>query len=163
MSVSATPILRAATPEDAALIGRLTREAWTGRVSANSSAYRESDADIAQQITEGGGFILCLEDTPIGSARYSPVDGAWEVRRVGVLPPYRGKGYSLLLMEAVTALARERDIAELRLAVRHDQPRLIAFYGEMGYELAPDTEYQHPNPLAPQPPTVMRRSLAPQT
>lgn len=156
--MTATPVLRPATPEDAALIHAMTFAGWVGRVHQSSSVYRETVADVAQQLTEGGGFILMLDGVPAGSARYSPVHGAWEVRRMGVLPEHRGKGYSALLMEALVVRAREQGISELRLAVRHDQPRLIAFYAGMGYEQAPNVAYAHANPQSP-PPTVMLRKL----
>jgi GNAT superfamily N-acetyltransferase len=157
--MSATPVLRAATPEDAALISRITREAWAGRVHPSSSAYRETEQHIAEQIREGGGLILSVGEIPVGSARYSPVPGAWEVRRMGVLPPYRGRGYAELMMEAVVERALAGGITELRVAVRHDQPRLIGFYASMGFVLAPELEYAHANPDNP-PPTVLRRLLA---
>jgi ribosomal protein S18 acetylase RimI-like enzyme len=155
----ATPSLRDATPFDAALISRLTREAWAGRVHPSSSAYRETEEQIAEQIREGGGLILILDSTPVGSARYSPVPGAWEVRRMGVLPAYRGRGYAELMMIAVVDRALASRVAELRVAVRHDQPRLIDFYQGLGFVLAPELEYGHANPDNP-PPTVLRRPLA---
>jgi hypothetical protein len=46
----------------------------------------------------------------------------------------------------------------LRLGVRRDQPRLVAYYGKMGFELAPGLSYAHANPAAPEP-WVMRRVL----
>jgi len=153
-----SPVLRAVTPDDAALIAGITLAAWSGRVHPSSSAYRETESDVARQLMEGGGFILSLDNAAIGSARYSPVPGAWEVRRMGVLPAFRGRGYAAILMQAVVQRARDCGVAELRLAVRQDQPRLIAFYAALGYALAPGVEYSHANPQSP-PPTVMRRPL----
>jgi GNAT superfamily N-acetyltransferase len=156
--MNTTPILRPATVADAGLIIQITRSAWTGRVDPGSSAFRETEAEIAEQIAEGGGFILSLEQTPVGSVRYSPVPDAWEVRRMGVLPEYRGKGFALAMMNAVVDHALCRGINELRLAVRYDQPRLLAFYAGMGFELAPNLKYAHQSPGSVAP-TVMRRSL----
>jgi GNAT superfamily N-acetyltransferase len=162
--VDATITLRATTPADAALIAHITRAAWTGRVDPGSSAYRETEEQIAAQLAEGGGFVLHVDTEPAGSVRYSPVvNGAsgqtvWEIRRMGVLPAWRGKGYALVMMDAVVAHARRLGVFDLRLAVRHDQPRLIEVYAGMGFALAPDLEYAHASPGSV-PPTVMRRTL----
>jgi GNAT superfamily N-acetyltransferase len=163
--MDATPVLRTATPADAALIARITRAAWSGRVDPGSSAYRETEEQIATQLAEGGGFILHVGTEPAGSVRYSPVvDGAngqtvWEIRRMGVLPAWRGKGYALMMMDAVVVLARRQGVYDLRLAVRYDQPRLVEVYAGMGFFLAPDLEYAHASPGSV-PPTVMRRTLS---
>ena len=53
---------------------------------------------------------------------------------------------------------RSADVAELRLGVRADQPRLLDLYAAFGFELAPELEYTHANPVEPAP-TVMRRML----
>jgi GNAT superfamily N-acetyltransferase len=163
--MDAMPVLRPATPADAALIAHITRSAWAGRVDPSSSAYRETEAQIAAQLAEGGGFVLHIGTEAAGSARYSPVvDGAsgqtiWEIRRMGVLPAWRGKGYALVMMDAIVAHARRQGIFDLRLAVRYDQPRLIEVYAGMGFALAPDLEYAHASPGSV-PPTVMRRTLS---
>ena len=158
-TVTVRPSVRAATLEDAALILQITLKAWQGKVHPSSSVFRETANEVAQQLGEGGGYILCVADAPVGSVRYSPVPGAWEVRRMGVLPEYRGQGLALLMMNSVVAEASRHVVPELRLAVRHDQARLIEFYAGMGFMLAPDIEYAHANPASP-PPTVMRRALA---
>jgi GNAT superfamily N-acetyltransferase len=159
--VNTLPTLRAATPDDAALISRITREAWAGRVDPTSSAHREPIEQIAAELAEGGGFVLRVGDDVAGSVRYSPVDGerAWEVRRMGVLPRWRGKGYALAMMNAVIAQARRGGIFDLRLAVRHDQRRVIEVYSEMGFVLAPHIVYTHQTPGSAAP-TVMQRLLS---
>jgi GNAT superfamily N-acetyltransferase len=153
------PLVRAAAPEDAALILQITLKAWRDKVHPSSSVFRETVGDVAQQIAEGRGCILYIADAPVGSVRFAPVPGAWEVRRMGVLPEHRGQGLGLALMNAVVAGALQREVPELRLAVRHDQSSLVEFYSGMGFALAPEIEYAHANPASP-PPTVMRRKLA---
>ena len=149
--------VRDATAADAALISRITKAAWTGRVNPNSSAFRETEVQIADDLAEGGGCVLLVDGEPAGSVRWSPVAGAWEVRRMGVLPAFRGRGHALRLMDAVVSRARQQGIAELRLAVRRDQPRLLDLYAGMGYAPAPGVEYMHANPGSPL--WVMRRKL----
>lgn len=77
---------------------------------------------------------------------------------MGVLPRWRGKGYALAMMNAVIAHARRSGIFDLRLAVRHDQPRVIEVYANMGFALAPHIIYTHQTPGSPVP-TVMQRLL----
>lgn len=155
-------VVRAASDSDAALIAELTRGAWAGKVAASSSGHRESEAAVAGQLREGGAFILLLGDAAVGSVRWSPLDldpGIWEIRRMGVLPAWRGANLSQHLLEAVIHQALESGAAELRLAVRSDQPKLIDFYAAFGFELAAELEYAHANPAEPAP-AVMRRVLA---
>jgi GNAT superfamily N-acetyltransferase len=160
-----TTRVRAATPDDAALISRITRSAWSGRVDPTSSAFRETEDEIAEQLAEGGGFVLYVDDAPGGSVRYSPVAGsspagaAWDIRRMGVLPAHRGRGYALFMMNAVVGHARDSGVFDLRLAVRADQPRLIDVYANMGFAFAPDIAYAHASPGSA-PPIVMRRTLS---
>jgi ribosomal protein S18 acetylase RimI-like enzyme len=77
---------------------------------------------------------------------------------MGVLPEYRGRNLSQHLLEAVIHHGLESGIEELRLAVRPDQLKLIDFYSAYEFELAPELEYSHANPLEPAP-LVMRRVL----
>jgi GNAT superfamily N-acetyltransferase len=154
-------LLRAAGLVDAALIAELTRQAWRGRVAVDSSGHDESADRAAADLQTGGGFILLVDDAPAGSARWLPVDGAsdvWEIARMGVLPAWRGHNLSQHLLEAVIHEAQSADVCELRLAVRHDQPRLLHLYAAYGFELAPELEYSHANPAQPAP-TMMRRRL----
>ncbi|HYD97156.1 MAG TPA: GNAT family N-acetyltransferase [Noviherbaspirillum sp.] len=154
-------VVREATLDDAQLIADLTRAAWAGKVSPTSSGHRETAVRVRQDLQQGGGFILLRDETPIGSVRWLPVEGepdVWEILRMGVLPAYRGEHLSQHLLEAVIHCALAADVSELRLAVRADQERLLDLYAAFGFELAPELEYTHANPLEPTP-LVMRRSL----
>ncbi len=154
-------LLQDASLADAALIARLTRDAWSGRVAPGSTGHRENEERVAADLQAGGGFILLVDDTPAGSVRWLPADGesdVWEIVRMGVLPAWRGRQLSEHLLEAIIHQAQEADVAELRLAVRHDQPRLLDLYAAYGFELAPELEYSRANP-AESAPTMMRRFL----
>jgi len=154
-------VVREATLEDAQLIAELTRAAWAEKVAVTSSGHRETAVRVLQDLLDGGGFILLRDDVPIGSARWAPVESepdVWEIMRMGVLPEHRGEHLSQHLLEAVIHRALAADIRELRLAVRADQERLLDLYSAFGFELAPELEYSHANPLEPTP-LVMRRVL----
>jgi ribosomal protein S18 acetylase RimI-like enzyme len=154
-------VVREASLEDAQLIAELTRAAWAGKVAVTSSGHRETAVRVLQDLQNGGGFILLRNDEEIGSVRWVPLESEpdiWEILRMGVLPSYRGEHLSQHLLEAVIHRALAADVRELRLAVRADQERLLDLYSAFGFELAPEVEYTHANPLEPAP-MVMRRVL----
>lgn len=154
-------VIREASLDDAQLIADLTRAAWAGKVAVTSSGHRETTVRVLQDLQSGGGFILLKDEVPIGSVRWVPVESeldVWEIVRMGVLPAYRGAHLSQHMLEAVIHCALASDVTELRLGVRADQDRLLDLYAAYGFELAPELEYTHANPLEPAP-TVMRRML----
>lgn len=154
-------VVREATLDDASLIAELTRAAWAGKVNVTSSGHRETAVLVAEHLRTGGGFVLLVEDAPVGSVRWLPLDDdadVWEICRMGVLADFRGQNISQHLLEAVIHHGLAAGIEEMRLAVRSDQPRLIDFYTAFEFELAEELEYSHANPLEP-PPLVMRRML----
>ncbi|MYM95580.1 GNAT family N-acetyltransferase [Duganella vulcania] len=154
-------VVREARNDDAQLIAELTRAAWAGKVSVTSSGHRETAVHVADHLRDGGGFILLVDEKPVGSVRWLPLDAepdVWEVCRMGVLPEYRGSNLSQHLLEAVIHHGLASGVEEVRLAVRSDQPKLIDFYSAFEFELAEELEYTHANPMEP-PPLVMRRSL----
>lgn len=154
-------VVREATDDDAKLIADLTRAAWAGKVNVTSSGHRETAVLVLEHLRDGGGFILLVDDKPVGSVRWLPLDAepnVWEILRMGVLPAYRGNNISQHLLEAVIHHGLETGVQELRIAVRGDQPELIGFYNAYEFELAEELEYTHANPLEPAP-FVMRRQL----
>ena len=154
-------VVREASLEDAQLIAELTRAAWAGKVAATSSGHSETITRVLKDLQAGGGFILLKHERPIGSTRWAPLESEpdiWEIMRMGVLPAERGEHLSQHLLEAVIHRALAADVRELRLAVRADQVRLLDLYAAFGFELAPELEYTHVNPVEPAP-TVMRRQL----
>ncbi len=154
-------VLREATADDAQLIAHLTRACWADKVAASSTGHLESIDTVAHDLQLGGGFILIHQEEAIGSVRWLPLDGEssiWEMRRMGILPAFRGDALSQHLLEAVIHAALAAGIEELRLGVRADTPRLLDLYAAYEFELAPELEYQHANP-ADTPPFVMRRFL----
>lgn len=158
-----TPIaIRRATPSDGFLVEALTRQIWTGRVSAESTVFSETPETVAAQIRKGGAVILQAGKQPIGSGRWVAVpgpggQGRWmEVKRIGVLPAYTGRGLGAQILEALEVMGVEQGVTGAQLAIRADQPRLIDFYAGLGYVLAEDVELTTPNPRSP-PPIGMRK------
>lgn len=154
-------VVREAVAEEAQLIADITRAAWANKVAVTSSGHRETATRVLDDLRDGGGFILLVDEVPAGAVRWIPLESEsdiLEIGRMGVLPEFRGNNLSQHLLEAVIHHALSCEISELRLAVRVDQPRLLDFYSAFGFEAAPELEYSHANPLEPAP-TVMRKVL----
>ncbi|MES2073057.1 MAG: GNAT family N-acetyltransferase [Pseudomonadota bacterium] len=154
-------VVREANAEDAQLIAHLTRLCWADKVAPSSSGHREHPERVCNDLYQGGGFVLLVNEEPAGSVRWLPLESdpdIWEMLRMGVLPAFRGAALSQHLLEAVIHRAQAAGAAELRLGVRSIQPRLLDLYTAYGFELAPELEYSHANPDEPAP-NVMRRFL----
>lgn len=154
---------RAARQDEAALLLDVMLRCWTGTVAENSSAYRETVDSIGQQLERGGAAIVFEGDAAVGAGRYYPVPGPagdpndWvEIKRVGILKSHRKQGLGPALVGALEDAARRRSFAGVQIGVRHDQPRLIAFWQSLGYQLADDVTLHTVNPLTPAP-TFMRK------
>ncbi|RYG30711.1 MAG: GNAT family N-acetyltransferase [Burkholderiales bacterium] len=157
--------IRRATPDDASLLVDLTLRCWTGSVAGNSTAFNETIETVVDQLLHGGAAIVSAGETPVGSGRFYPVSGPpgdprkWiEIKRVGILKSHRKLGLAGPLVAVLESEARSRGYAGAQLGVRHDQPRLVAFWESVGYRLANDVTLHTPNPLTP-PPTFMRKAF----
>lgn len=157
--------IRPAGPDDAALMHRLSLQAWRGTVSTNSSLFDETVEYVAGILRDGGGFILEVDDEPSGSVRHFPVGGdatVWEVKRLGVIAAWRGRGLGERLMQAVTDEARRQAVRRLQIGIRADQPRLIRFYETLGFRLDDSVRLSAQNPRTA-PAITMSRTLDAQT
>ncbi|MBY9065667.1 GNAT family N-acetyltransferase [Hyphomonas sp. WL0036] len=154
--------IRRATPSDGFLVEGITRRIWTGRVSPESTVFRETPETVAAQIAKGGAVLLEADGALIGSGRWVAVpgpggQGRWmEVKRIGVLPGFTGQGLGAHVLAALEAWGQEQGAKGAQLAIRADQPRLIGFYADLGYVRADDVDLTTHNPLSP-PPFGMRK------
>lgn len=79
-----------------------------------------------------------------------------EVKRIGVLPAWTGRGLGAVILETLEDMGRNAGMAGAQLAIRVDQPRLVSFYTSLGYGPADDVALTTVNPLSP-PPVGMRK------
>lgn len=156
--------VRAARKEEAALLLDVMLRCWTGTVAPDSSAYTETADTISEQLEHGGAAIIFEGETAVGAGRYYPVPGPagdprqWvEIKRVGILKSHRKQGLGPALVGALEDAARHRSFAGVQIGVRHDQPRLIAFWMSLGYQLADDVTLHTVNPLTPTPTFLRKR------
>lgn len=154
-------VIREASIDDAPLLAHLTRQSWADKVEGQTTGHQESSEEVEHELIHGGGFILLINEEPVGSVRWLPLDDestVWEMRRMGVIPAFRGNALSQHLLEAVIHHAQAAGVLELRLGVREDQERLLDLYSAYEFELAPELDYTHVNPNEISP-LVMRRYL----
>lgn len=148
------PTLRLATPQDAAAIAQLVRLAWHDRVHPSSSGHQESPERVLTDLQKGWAWVAESQGQTVGSVRLVPhpnESGVAEIKKLGVAPTQRKLGLGPQLMQTLEAFALDQGLRELRLAVRHDQPRLVQWYGQLGYTLNPKLHYSSANPLTPAP------------
>ena len=69
----------------------------------------------------------------VGHAALRPFEDALEVKRVIVLPEYRGRGISKRIMSELETIARERGVGRLILQTGDRQVEAIALYEGIGY------------------------------
>jgi GNAT superfamily N-acetyltransferase len=149
--------IRSAGPQDVDAYLAVMLRCWTGTVAPDSSAFREKPEQIASDILRGGGVLLRARDEVAGCGRFVPVPGPdsgrdWiELKRVGVVREYRGGVLGARIVETLETMARERGYRGAQIGVRADQPRLLAFWKELGYADADDVTLSNPNPLTPTP------------
>jgi putative acetyltransferase len=89
----------------------------------------------------GGGIVGCCALVEAG-------DGTAEIKRMFVDPAARGLKVASRLMDRLEELAREKDVAAIRLETGIYQPEAIGLYRKYGYvEIGPFGAYQ-PDPLS---------------
>ncbi|MEQ9317261.1 MAG: GNAT family N-acetyltransferase [Henriciella sp.] len=150
--------IRSASLADGLLIHELTQKIWTGRVSPESTVFRETPETVTAQIAKGGAAILEVGGEAIGAGRFvfvSPPangEGRWiEIKRIGILPGRQKAGLGRLILEALEEAGLAAGAEGAQLAVRTDQPKLVAYYSASGYALADDVILTTPNPRSPDP------------
>lgn len=154
--------LRLMRPADAEAVARMVRRAWAGRVAPDSSGHLETAEKVLADLEHGRGFVAEAGGEVVASVRWVPhpgEEGVCEVHKLGVLPGYRKLGLGPKLLGLLEEDAARHGVREVRLAVRHDQYRLVEWYSAQGYVLDASLVYSSANPRTP-PPFVLRKRLA---
>ena len=151
---------------DASILAELTLSAWRGTVDARSSGQRFTVADVETLLAEGAVALVASDgsDVPIGSVIMVPSDGpgartVMELTKLAVPERSgRSRGVGSMLIGAAAALAEQRGVDEIVLAVSLYQPQLCRYYARRGFIVDPSRSYGHASPTSPKP-IVMVRSL----
>ncbi len=150
--------LRRAGFSDAEPIALFTRAAWNNKVPLESGGHDETATKVLHDLESGGALIAVLNGEMVAVIRWFNLDGARELKRIGVLEKYRAHGIAQQLMSEAIEIAENDGVKDLRLAVRVDQPQLVKAYSLMGFRVDTSLTYSHANPRSVSP-VVMRKYL----
>lgn len=124
--------------EDAELVYRVMREAYReydGAVEPSMSGTGESVAQVADAMKRGGAVLAWDGATPVGSARYRLSSNFVRIKRVSVLPLWRGRGIATSMLGHIERLAVSQGRPEARLTVRMSLSQNVTLYQRAGYQL----------------------------
>jgi GNAT superfamily N-acetyltransferase len=124
--------------EDAELVHRIMREAYLeydGAVDPPMSANGESVAQVADAIRRGGAVLAWDGAIPVGSARYRLSSEFVHIKRLSVLPSWRGRGIATAMLLHIERLALTQGCGQARLQVRMSLSRNVELYRRVGYRL----------------------------
>ncbi len=95
--------------------------------------------DAAEVQPGRGAFLIArAEQLPVGCAALRRVDPATaEIKRMYVLPKYRGKRIGWALLERLEHIAHELAVERLVLETGDRQPESLALYGKYGFTRIP--------------------------
>ena len=84
-------------------------------------------------------LVYYLDDQPVGCGAFKPLDDATaEVKRMFVLPAFRGRGIAVEILSALESWAAELGFNYCNLETGKKQPEAIRLYQKSGYELIPN-------------------------
>ena len=98
-----------------------------------SSAFRETDDDVAAAIGRGGAAVAWIGETPVGSVRFEPEEWCLYIGRLAVIPEARRRGVAQALVLAAEAEAFRFGVSEAQLSMREILPGNRALFEKLGY------------------------------
>jgi ribosomal protein S18 acetylase RimI-like enzyme len=140
--------IREASPEDAEAVVRVAEAAWHDAHDdiVGADAVEEflaeyyDPADLRERYRNGDSttFVATEGGEVVGYATGLPVDDAYSLGSIYVLPDRQGDGIGSALLEQVEQEARASVFDTLRLVVMADNEDAIGFYEARGFERAGD-------------------------
>ena len=130
--------LRAATENDIPTIVALIHAAfkeYDGALDPPSGAHKESAENIRHKLTTERAVLALLGDQAVACVFYRDEGDYMYFGRLAVLPAYRNRGISAMLIAYVEQQARELGLPRVRLGVRVALPHLRARYERLGYRV----------------------------
>ena len=108
---------------------------WMVTQQQRELAALEGATHISFPLHDGIEYVVGLLDTRIiACGALQPLEpGVGEVKRMYVLPDYRGRGLSRLILAAVEQMAREQGIHTLRLETGRFLDPALGLYASSGY------------------------------
>lgn len=106
-----------------------------GAVSPPPPALQETQASVKSGLARGAAVIARVGERPAGVIFVMPGAGSGvaQLQRVSVHPDFQGHGVAAAMIGSVHALAAELGYRRTELFVRHEFPRLRAWWERHGY------------------------------
>lgn len=156
--IEAALTIELATVDDAPLVRTLMLcgfEQLRAALDPPSSAFGETDQDVAAAIERGGAAIAWLDATPVGSVRFEP-EATWlYIGRLAVIPAARRRGVAQALVRAAEAEAPRFGLTEAQLSMREVLPGNRALFEKLGYTVIS----VDPHPRNPEQNTLRLRKI----
>jgi predicted N-acetyltransferase YhbS len=130
--------VRAATEADIPTIVALIHAAfkeYDGVIDPPSGAHKESAQKIREKLTTEQALLALLDDQIVACVFYRDEGDHMYFGRLAVLPAYRNRGISAVLIAYVEQRARALGLPRVQLGVRVALPRLRARYERLGYRV----------------------------
>jgi GNAT superfamily N-acetyltransferase len=148
MKIAEIPITEAVWPEDRAPIAHLMRE-YVEALEADISFqdFESECADLPGKYARPEGVVLIgrTADEAVGIVAYRPFEhGICEMKRLYVLPRFRGTGLGRLLVEELVRDAKSHGYRRMVLDSLPSMRSAQAVYGAVGFQPIPAYYY---NPL----------------
>jgi [ribosomal protein S18]-alanine N-acetyltransferase len=120
-----TPRLRAMTPQDLDAVMALEQSVYS---------FAWSRGNFSDSLQAGYWMhTLTCGDALVGYGVMQRGVGESHLLNITVAPDWQGQGHGLMLLDAMTAHARERGDAQLWLEVRPSNSRALAVYARYGF------------------------------
>jgi GNAT superfamily N-acetyltransferase len=146
-----------ANSRDAMVLAGMTRGDWSERVAVSRRRNVEATSGIAEDLKKGGALVLARHETPIGMLIHVPVKGAaWEIRRLGMVTTYAGRGFTQLLMQALEGSARRQNIQAIRVAVEARKDNVRRYFEDQGFRVVSANSLLTQFPSASRPVTLQK-------
>lgn len=152
--------VRLATGTDAPLVRELMLlgfEQFRSILDPPSSAFWETEKDVAAAIERGGAALAWMGDVPVGSVRFEPESEWLYIGRLAVIPAARRRGVAQALMLAAEAEALRFGLSEAQLSMREVLPGNRALFEKLGYSVISI----EPHPRNPEQNTLRMRKALP--
>lgn len=123
---------------DAELVHGIAHEAYReydGVMDPPMTGARETPTAVEAGMRRGGAVLAWDGDRPVGSARYRMANGVVWIKRVSVLPEWRGRGIATAMLAYIESLARNQGRTRSSLTVRMGLSDNLGLYVRLGYEL----------------------------
>jgi N-acetylglutamate synthase and related acetyltransferases len=117
------------------IIDRLTKELEERYNEPGTGLFAPQDVLVERSVFIAG----YIENKIVACGALRPVDDSTcEVKRMFVLPEYRGQGFSAQILKALEEKAEKFNYSKIILETGKRQPEALGLYGKYGYTVIPN-------------------------